>query len=57
MEEVVEVRDNPEGAARGNGGRRTSPMYQIEPSGFPFARTLLSSLGYLVHLSIDSKLI
>lgn len=57
MEEVVEVRDNPEGAARGNGRRRTSAMYQIEPSGFPFARTLLSSLGYLVHLSIDSKLI
>ena len=56
VEEVVEVRDNPEGVARRKGGR-TSPVYQIEPSGFPFERTLLSSLGYLVHLPIDSKLI
>lgn len=57
VEEVVEVRDNPGGVARRKGGRRTSPVYQIEPSGFPFERTLLSSLGYLVHLPIDSKLI
>ena len=56
VEEVVEVRDNPEGVARRKGGR-PSPVYQIEPSGFPFERTLLSSLGYLVHLPIDSKLI
>lgn len=57
VEEVVEVRDNPGGIAKRKGGRRTSPVYQIEPSGFPFERTLLSSLGYLVHLSINSKLI
>lgn len=57
VEEVVEVGDNPGGAARGKRGRRTSPMYQIEASGFPFERTLLSSLGYLVHLPTDSKLI
>lgn len=56
MKEVVEVRDNPGGVARGKRGRRTSPMYQIKPSVFPFERTLFSSLGYLVHLPTDSKL-